>query len=163
MEYGESCIAVFRNCRELRELWVMKEYGAVESWTKVLAFHGFQPGLCVPMVVGFRKDGQVLLQVHNVKMVSLNLNTQQMEASLSLNCQQFDLNGYSTAVGSLCVNSFVESLVLLDKAVHVRSYSDVNHPIDSSDPDESSGGESDVNHPIDSSDSDESSGVGGGE
>ncbi|KAK9016750.1 hypothetical protein V6N11_079244 [Hibiscus sabdariffa] len=141
MGYGESCIAVFKNFRELRELWVMKEYGVVESWTKVLTLYGFQPGLCVPLVVGFRKNGQVLLQVHNVKMVLLNLNTQQMEASLNLNCQQFDFHGCSNAVGSLCVNSYVKSLVLLDKAVDVRSYSDVNHPIDSSDPDESSGGD----------------------
>ncbi|KAK9016768.1 hypothetical protein V6N11_079262 [Hibiscus sabdariffa] len=95
MGYGESCIAVFRNFRELRELWVMKEYGVVEYWTKVLTLHGFKPGLCVLLVVGFRKNGQVLLQVHNVKMVLLDLNTQQMDASLNLNCQQFDFHGCS--------------------------------------------------------------------
>ncbi|KAL4379633.1 hypothetical protein GQ457_02G032580 [Hibiscus cannabinus] len=41
----------------------------------------------------------------------------------------------------LSLNSYVKSLVLLDKAVDVSSESDVNHPIDSSDSDESIGGD----------------------
>ncbi|KAK8549138.1 hypothetical protein V6N12_062036 [Hibiscus sabdariffa] len=40
--------------------------------------------------------------------------------------------------------SYVVSLVLLDKPVNVRSECDVNHPIDSTDSDEPSGGESDL-------------------
>ncbi|KAK8593897.1 hypothetical protein V6N12_045970 [Hibiscus sabdariffa] len=71
---GESSIDVSTHPLdvELHELWMMKEYGVVESWTKVLTLH--------------RVD-----------------------------------------------RSYVEGLVLLDKAVNVRSESDVNHPIDSSD------------------------------
>ncbi|KAL4379551.1 hypothetical protein GQ457_02G032280 [Hibiscus cannabinus] len=41
MKYGESSIAV-STCQayaELHDLWVMKEYGLVESWTKVLTIH----------------------------------------------------------------------------------------------------------------------------
>ncbi|KAK8503647.1 hypothetical protein V6N12_024819 [Hibiscus sabdariffa] len=50
-------------------------------------------------------------------------NVEQMEALLYLNCQQMELHA----------KSYVESLVLLDKAVNVFSENGVNHPIDSSD------------------------------
>ncbi|KAK9016757.1 hypothetical protein V6N11_079251 [Hibiscus sabdariffa] len=122
----------------------MKEYGVVESWTKVLTLNGVDLYVWIPRVLRFRKNGQVLLQVHNVKMDSLDLNTQQMEASLNVNCQQFNLDGIDAGVTFLSVDSYVKSLVLLDKAVDVSSESDVNHPIDSSDSDESRGRENDV-------------------
>ncbi|KAK9007049.1 hypothetical protein V6N11_019377 [Hibiscus sabdariffa] len=120
LKYGESSIAVILTPShgKLYELWVMKEYGVVESWTKVLTLPTDPRYAWFPKVMGFRKNREVLLHMHNAKMASLDLNSQQI--------------------------SYVESLVLLDKAVNVHSGSDVNHPIDSSDSDESSGGESDL-------------------
>ncbi|GMI79441.1 hypothetical protein like AT3G06240 [Hibiscus trionum] len=79
-KYGESSIAVTARPTggEFRELWVMKEYGVVESWTKVLTLHPVI-GLWLPSVLGFRKNGEVLLQVDDGEMASLDLNSQQME------------------------------------------------------------------------------------
>ncbi|GMI65505.1 CONSTITUTIVE EXPRESSER OF PR GENES 1, CONSTITUTIVE EXPRESSER OF PR GENES 30 [Hibiscus trionum] len=136
MKYGESSIAVLKRDwedGELLELWVMKEYGVVESWNKVLALHMVDQSGWFPRVLGFRNNGEVLLQVDDGEM-----------ASLDLNCQQIEPHGVEVGAGLLSVGSYVESLALLDKAVDVRSVSDVNHAIDSSDSDESSGGESDV-------------------
>ncbi|KAK8503643.1 hypothetical protein V6N12_024815 [Hibiscus sabdariffa] len=119
LKYGESSIAVILTPShgKLYELWVMKEYGVVESWTKVLTLP------TNPRYAWFPK---------------------QMETSLDLNSQQTELHVVDNRAHLLSVRSYVESLVLLDKAVNVHSKSDVNHPIDSSDSDESSGGESDL-------------------
>ncbi|KAL4378952.1 hypothetical protein GQ457_02G032270 [Hibiscus cannabinus] len=146
MKYGESSIALILSPLhgELHELWVMKEYGVFESWTKVLTLHMVGWYSSTPTVLGFRKNGEVLLQVDNGKMTSLDLNSQQMGASVYLNCQQINLHGIDIGADLLSVNSYLESLVLLDKAVDVRIESGVNHPIDSNDSDESSGGENDV-------------------
>ncbi|KAK8503644.1 hypothetical protein V6N12_024816 [Hibiscus sabdariffa] len=145
MEYGKSFIAVTTHqiAVVFQELWVMKEYGVVESWTKVLTLHT-GPRSWIPDVLGFRKNGEVLLHMGIAKMVALDLNSQQMEASLYLNSQQIVLLAVDVGADLLSVRSYVESLVLLDKVGNVYSESDVNHPIDSSDYDESSGGESDL-------------------
>ncbi|KAK8973539.1 hypothetical protein V6N11_030729 [Hibiscus sabdariffa] len=65
----------------------------------------------------------LIVAFYDEKIASLDLNCQQMEALLYLNCQQMELHA----------KSYVESLVLLDKAVNVFSENGVNHPIDSSD------------------------------
>ncbi|KAK8503639.1 hypothetical protein V6N11_030734 [Hibiscus sabdariffa] len=142
-KYGESSIAVQRlRHGELYELWVMKEYGVVESWTKVLTLSlATEPRF--PKVMGFRKNGQVL-HAHNTKMASLDLNSQQMETSLDLNCRQMEFHGVEFGAELLSVHSYVESLVLLDKAVDAHNEGDVHHSMDSSYLDEWSGGEVDV-------------------
>ncbi|KAL4378174.1 hypothetical protein GQ457_02G032140 [Hibiscus cannabinus] len=140
MKYGESSIAVSIDFLRggLRELWVMKDYGVVESWTKLLTLYKVDQHGWIPRVLGFRKNGEVLLRVHNVEMASLDLNFLQIGASLCLNCQQVELHGVEVGTGLLSVYNYVESLVLLDKVVDVRCESDVNHPKYSSDSDESS-------------------------
>ncbi|KAK9007051.1 hypothetical protein V6N11_019379 [Hibiscus sabdariffa] len=145
MEYGESFIVVatHRIAAMFQELWVMKEYGVVESWTKVLTLHT-SPRSWIPEVLGFRKNGEVLLSMGNAKMAALDLNSQQMEASLNLNSQQIVLHAVDVGTDLLSARSYVESLVLLDKAGNVYRASDLNHPLDSSDYDESSGGETDL-------------------
>ncbi|GMJ12181.1 hypothetical protein HRI_004887300 [Hibiscus trionum] len=160
MKYGVSSIALSIDPGRggMHELWVMKEYGVVESWTKVLALDGFRPGACIPRVLGFRKNGEVLLQVGKVKMASLDLNSQQTGDSLYLNSQQIELHGVDVGANLPFLYSYAESLVLLDKADDVSRDSDYYHHIYSSDSDELSGGESDVNLAADSSDSDELSG-----
>ncbi|KAK8549132.1 hypothetical protein V6N12_062030 [Hibiscus sabdariffa] len=67
-----------------------------------------------------------------------------MGASVYLNCQKISLRGVDIEAYLLSVNSNLESLVLLDQAVEVCIESGVNQPIDSSDSDESNGGENDV-------------------
>ncbi|KAK9016737.1 hypothetical protein V6N11_079231 [Hibiscus sabdariffa] len=75
-------------------------------------------------VASDRKNEEVLLHMHNAKMTSLDLNSQQIEASLDLNSQQIELHVVDVGAHLLYVKSYVEGLVLLDKAVNVRSESD---------------------------------------
>ncbi|KAL4377643.1 hypothetical protein GQ457_02G032080 [Hibiscus cannabinus] len=133
MEYRESFIAVatHRIAAVFQELWVMKEYGVVESWTKVLTLHTGPQYAWIPEVLGFRKNGEVLLHMGNAKMAALDLNSQQMEAPLYLNSQQIELHAVDVGADLLSVRTYVNE-------------SDFNHPIDSSDYDESSEEESDL-------------------
>ncbi|KAK9016769.1 hypothetical protein V6N11_079263 [Hibiscus sabdariffa] len=98
-KYGESSITLLKRdyVNHLEELW----------WPKVL---------------GFRKNGEVLLQVDDREMASLDLNFLQMELH--------GVEGVEVATGKISLQgSYVESLVLLDKAVNVHSENDVNHPV----------------------------------
>ncbi|XVF78153.1 hypothetical protein PTKIN_Ptkin14bG0106400 [Pterospermum kingtungense] len=116
MKYEESSIAALRthweNDQHL-ELWIMKKYGVVGSWTKVLQ-------LTDQRVLGFRKNGEVLLQVDCGKMVSLDLNCQQMEHV------EIDLQ-----VEIVSVHRYMESLILLDKGVDAGSVGYSNDANDS--------------------------------
>ncbi|KAK8549128.1 hypothetical protein V6N12_062026 [Hibiscus sabdariffa] len=123
MKYGESSIVVTTHSTtvELHELWIMKEYGVVHSWAKLLTLHRIDCYAWIPRVLGFRKNGEVLLRVDDEKIASLDLNYQQMEAPLYFKCQQMELYGVEVRGDLQSVNSYVESLELLDKAVNVRS------------------------------------------
>ncbi|KAK8503640.1 hypothetical protein V6N11_030733 [Hibiscus sabdariffa] len=116
MKYGESSIAVLKRDRtnellDLDVLWVMKEYGVVGSWTKVLTLTLHRKWF--PNILGFRKNGEVLVQLDYGRM-----------ASLDLNCQQMELHGVEVTTELISLEgSYVESLVLLDKAVDVHSVS----------------------------------------
>ncbi|XVE80194.1 hypothetical protein DITRI_Ditri14bG0120100 [Diplodiscus trichospermus] len=106
MKYEESSIAVLKRDWEDGEqldMWVMKEYGVVGSWKKVLHLTDQSGGL-LPTILGFRKNGEVLLHVDGGEM-----------ASLDLNCQQLEHLGIEAEAAF--VDSYVESLVLLDKGV----------------------------------------------
>ncbi|KAK9007045.1 hypothetical protein V6N11_019373 [Hibiscus sabdariffa] len=113
IKYGESSIAVLKRIRaneswDLAELWVMKEYGVVGSWTKVLTSTLHRKWF--PYILGFTKNGEVLVQLDYGKLASLDLNFQQMELhGVELTTKLISLEG-----------SYVESLVLLDKAVDVH-------------------------------------------
>ncbi|GMI80341.1 CONSTITUTIVE EXPRESSER OF PR GENES 1, CONSTITUTIVE EXPRESSER OF PR GENES 30 [Hibiscus trionum] len=116
MNYGESSIA-FSTDPVLgeHELWVMKDYGVVESWTKVLTLTLNIQRKWFPVVLGFRKNGQVLLQVDDGEM-----------ASLDLSCSKMEPHGVEVGAGLISVcGCYVESLVLLDKAVDVHNGSHV--------------------------------------
>ncbi|KAL4376578.1 hypothetical protein GQ457_02G032620 [Hibiscus cannabinus] len=117
---AERGITIKSTVAEL-ELWVMKEYGVVESWTKVLTLHTVPRYALFPRVMWFRKNGEVLLHMHNAKIASLDLNSQEMEDSLYLNSQKIEPHVVDAGADLLSVRSYVESLVLLDKAVNVRS------------------------------------------
>ncbi|KAK8503655.1 hypothetical protein V6N12_024827 [Hibiscus sabdariffa] len=109
MKYGESSIAVLkRDPGNEHELWVMKEYGVVGSWTKVLTLTLHRQWF--PNILGFRKNGEVLVQLDYGKL-----------ASLDLNCQQMELHGVEVTTNLISLEgSYVESLVLLDKVIDVH-------------------------------------------
>ncbi|KAL4378677.1 hypothetical protein GQ457_02G032050 [Hibiscus cannabinus] len=96
MKYWESSIAVLRRDREdggLHELWVRRSM--------------------IPRALGFRKNGEVLMQVANGEI-----------ASLDLNCLQMEPRGVVVGDNLTTVDgSYVESLVLLDKGVNVPNMS----------------------------------------
>ncbi|XVF78158.1 hypothetical protein PTKIN_Ptkin14bG0106900 [Pterospermum kingtungense] len=105
------------------ELWIMKTYGVVGSWTKVLQLTDqFWFGSYLT-VLGFRKNGEVLLQPIGAELDSLDLNSLQMK--------HLDIQA---DYGFSYVDSYVESLVLLDKGVVAGSVSTdaINHANDSS-------------------------------
>ncbi|EOY12848.1 F-box and associated interaction domains-containing protein, putative isoform 1 [Theobroma cacao] len=135
MKYEESSIAVLKRDWEDGEqldMWVMKEYGVNESWTKVLHLTD-QSGESLPRVLGFRKNREVLLEVDGGEL-----------ASLDLNCRQMENLGIEAEAGFLFVGSYVESMALLDKGIDTGSLNDANHVNDSSDSDASSEGESEM-------------------
>ncbi|GMI79444.1 hypothetical protein like AT3G06240 [Hibiscus trionum] len=116
MKYGESSIAasLTQVFGELHELWVMKEYGVVESWTKVLTFTSHIQSRRIPRLLGFRKNGEVLMEVDNGKMTSFELNLQKIEPHA--------VEGVEVATTPITHEaSYVESLVLLDKGVDTHS------------------------------------------
>ncbi|XVF78162.1 hypothetical protein PTKIN_Ptkin14bG0107300 [Pterospermum kingtungense] len=105
MEYEESSIAVlwrdfeYDDFNQL-ELWVMKTYGVVGSWSKVL--HLTERYGLLPKVLGFRKNGEILLERIGGEL-----------ASLDLSCYRMKHLKIKAEYGFSCV----ESLVLLDKGV----------------------------------------------
>ncbi|OMP04969.1 hypothetical protein COLO4_09165 [Corchorus olitorius] len=109
LKYGQSIAAVTwegddwgRN--EIVTLWVMKEYGVAMSWTKILT----EAGERVPRVLFFRKDEEVFLTIKDGWIASLDIKNQHSVV--------FVVHSYeSRIVYYPVVDSFVESLVLLDK------------------------------------------------
>ncbi|KAK8503656.1 hypothetical protein V6N12_024828 [Hibiscus sabdariffa] len=54
-------------------------------------------------------NGEVLLEVDDGKMTSLDLSSQQRGASLYLNCEQMEFHGVEVGADLLSVHSFVDS------------------------------------------------------
>ena len=96
VEYSMQCL----------NIWLMKEYGDASSWTKIeiLADSGLPP-----KPKAFRKGGEIRLEMNYGKIVSRDLETQEIkDLRIVGNCHTF-------------VDSYVESIVLLDKpTVHLR-------------------------------------------
>ena len=84
-------------------IWVMKNYADASSWTKfvISAYQG--PIDYNPRVTGFRKNGEVILEMNVGQFVSQDLNTKESK--------DLGINGD----GYPFVGSYVKSLVLLDK------------------------------------------------
>ncbi|KAM2015134.1 hypothetical protein FF2_044897 [Malus domestica] len=97
------------------EIWVVKEYGVKESWTKLINLGPQGPERLFPRALCFRRNGEVLVMllkggrqlgfetnISKHELVSLDLVSKQME-SLEI-------------CGPYCsVDSYEESLLLLDK------------------------------------------------
>jgi F-box interacting protein len=108
--YGNS-IALFQGsyCNSgFLKIWVMKEYGVASSWTVVLAIHNQDLGSrgFIPRPVGFRRNGKVVLAFKKGKLVSWDLEGKELKSLRITSCM------------SPFVDSYVESLVLLDKATN---------------------------------------------
>ncbi|OMO97593.1 hypothetical protein COLO4_14519 [Corchorus olitorius] len=103
LKYGQSSIATMT--WELREvhLWVMKEYAVATSWTKVLVVAEES----VSRVLFFRNDEQVFVPLNGGWMASVDINTKHYEI--------LGVESIGLMESYLVVDSYVESLVLLDK------------------------------------------------
>ena len=92
-------------------IWVMKDYADASSWTKILTLpdEGLIEGIpSTPSPIGFRKSGEVILNMHGGYLVSRDLETQEIK--------DLRIRGYRCHL----VESYVESLVLLDKPNQLR-------------------------------------------
>lgn len=81
-------------------IWVMKEYGVAESWTKLLSFrlgHSWS-------TLGFRKDGQFIFPFRNIGLVSYNPETD--------NTKNLGITGHIMK-STFYIGTYQESLVLL--------------------------------------------------
>jgi F-box interacting protein len=100
--YGNSIALLQRKSYfDSLNIWVMKEYGIVSSWTN---FFAIVEQDVEPWPIGFRRNGQVVLKLKSGGLVSQDLESQERK----------DLRITSGWI-SACVDSYVESLVLLDK------------------------------------------------
>ncbi|XP_019159145.1 PREDICTED: F-box protein CPR30-like [Ipomoea nil] len=87
------------------ELWIMKEYGVVDSWTWL---HTIELVGGMTKIVGFRKNGEILLSTNKNELVSYCPNTRVVN----------DL-GISGDSSSFYVDKYLESLVLLKPQTHL--------------------------------------------
>ncbi|OMP03627.1 hypothetical protein COLO4_10297 [Corchorus olitorius] len=103
LTYGQSSIAITtkESWPSSIHLWVMKEYGVATSWTKVLTKEAAES---VGKVLLFKQDEQVFV-VRNDKSI----------ASLDIKTKHYEVLGVQAPEEYLFVDSYVESLVLLDK------------------------------------------------
>ena len=104
--YGNS-IALFQkkdsDYSAYQNIWVMEEYGVESLWTRVLTIDDQGLG----WAVGFRRNGEVVLSLNEGLFVSCDLDTHKMK-DLRICSQIYTF-----------VDSYVESLVLLDKPTNV--------------------------------------------
>ncbi|KAM7493700.1 hypothetical protein LguiB_028309 [Lonicera macranthoides] len=84
------------------EIWVMKEYGVKESWTKQFTVG---PLLGIHSPLSFGKHNELLLQSDNGQLVSCDLNTNKI--------RDFEVCGAPTSLGAVM---YVESLFSLKRA-----------------------------------------------
>ena len=101
--YGNSIAVVLTKGHTVHQnIWVMKEYGVVSSWTKVLTIDDY----FLRYAMGFRRNCEVLLRTKEWPYASLDLENQKTK-ELGISSNGFRL-----------VGSYVESLVLLDMAAN---------------------------------------------
>nr|XP_023899447.1 F-box/kelch-repeat protein At3g06240-like [Quercus suber] len=86
-------------------LWVMKEYGVASSWMPFYTADGVFR-MAIPWPIGFRKNADVVFILREGQLVSWNRESKEFK--------DLRIIGYETTF----VHSFVESLVLLDKATN---------------------------------------------
>nr|XP_023914983.1 F-box/kelch-repeat protein At3g23880-like [Quercus suber]POF07476.1 f-box/kelch-repeat protein [Quercus suber] len=87
---------------EKYDVWVMKEYGVVESWTKL---YSFDFSVKLGRVIGFKKNGEVLIITSNGKDL---LSYEPSSQSTIWNLQKNDISS------CFYLDNYVEILVLFD-------------------------------------------------
>ncbi|XVF78144.1 hypothetical protein PTKIN_Ptkin14bG0105700 [Pterospermum kingtungense] len=108
MPYGElSSIAVIVSVYDECNIWVMKEYNMVETWTKMFNLGILGIG-SVPRVLGFRKNGGLILS---------NLFNQQVVLH---DMEGSEVNYFTVWGRNAYVFSYIESLVFLDQVIDSR-------------------------------------------
>lgn len=80
-------------------VWMMKEYGVMKSWTKLYNIDSVGG---IEFVIGFRKNGEVLLASQRNELVTYNPETMLSKGM-----------GISGEASSFYINKYTESLVLL--------------------------------------------------
>ena len=110
LAYGNSlALLQFSNHFHRLSIWVMKDYADASSWTKIITLpdEGLIEGILrshfILRPIGFRKSGEVILDMYEGYLVSRDLETQEIK--------DLRIRGY----GYYFVDSYVKSLVLLDK------------------------------------------------
>ncbi|KAL3821391.1 hypothetical protein ACJIZ3_007296 [Penstemon smallii] len=97
-------------------IWVMKEYGDVDSWSKHfnIDFSSFGGGFTRPLWV--RKNGEVIAVSEDGRLICYDLDGEEIRdlGVRGLGCEDYRR--------SLHVDGFMESLVLLERG---RNFSDV--------------------------------------
>ncbi|KAL4607814.1 hypothetical protein ACB092_09G201900 [Castanea dentata] len=106
-----NSIALFQEDNGFLHIWVMKEYGVVYSWTKVLRLPLFYLDFfgatdSIQKALGFLRSGEVILKLDRGRLISLDLKTKETK--------DLRIIGYKKTI----VDYYVESLVLLDKAAN---------------------------------------------
>ncbi|XP_059644178.1 F-box protein CPR1-like [Cornus florida] len=96
------CVGHFDSLVRKVSIWVMKEYGVVESWTKLFTF---DLGRDFGGILGFRRNGDLLFFKRYDHLFSMDLESQQVK-DLRIRLSRDDLK-------SLYVVTYMESLVLL--------------------------------------------------
>nr|XP_023896923.1 putative F-box protein At3g16210 [Quercus suber]POE55373.1 putative f-box protein [Quercus suber] len=109
--YKDSIALCQKDYKGLLHIWVMKEYGVQPSWTKVLSLPISNQCFVfdsedIPRVIGFRRNGEVVLKSHEGQLVSQDLESKEIK--------DLRIIGYKNTF----VDPYVESLVLLDKAAN---------------------------------------------
>ncbi|KAK9922839.1 hypothetical protein M0R45_031283 [Rubus argutus] len=89
-------------------VWVMREYGVVKSWTKQVTIDLVTPNFRVTRVLGCRENGELLLETYRGKKGEIVLHDPKKNSNEFL--------GIHTDPGYTCIEYYVESLVLLDRA-----------------------------------------------
>ncbi|KAB5534639.1 hypothetical protein DKX38_017725 [Salix brachista] len=124
--YKESSIAVCQASSGQFHIWVMKEYGVVESWTELVLTFGAQ-GEGIPRALGIRKE-ELLMEKKRGWIVSGDLESQQVLHVLAVAKEFTLLKGMRSFLfrtdldlsiwgepSHTFTGSYLESLVLLDK------------------------------------------------
>lgn len=104
-KYRESLALLFRRGSQIKgyyELWVMKEYGLAESWTKLSTIH--IPHSLSKVSIYFRNSGELVLGVYRYGVQSLDPKSKQVKNIVD---DRFLLS---------FMDPFVERLVLLDRS-----------------------------------------------
>lgn len=86
-------------------VWVMKEYGVPESWTKLFTID--LPGM-LKKTVAFRDNGEVILSLRNNALVSYDTNSGQSK--------DLDIIGN---IRSFYVDTYMETLILLKEGLDI--------------------------------------------